>query len=179
MAELRSVHTADLDEACRRAARSLLWDVFAEEDPMTEEDWEHCLGGLHVLAWEGDRLVGHAALVMRRLLLGDRALRTGYVEGVAVSRDRQGQGVGGALMAEVERVVRAAYDLGALGASEVGRPFYAARGWKLWPAPTGVLTSTGVRPTPEADGWIFYYPVTAHLDLTGTLICEPRPGEAW
>lgn len=179
MAELRTAHTADLDAECLRAARSLLWDVFTEGDAMTEADWEHCLGGMHVLAWEDGHLVGHAALVMRRLLLGDRALRTGYVEGVAVSRDHQRRGIGGALMTEVERMIRAAYDLGALGASDAGRPFYAARGWKPWPAPTRALTAAGIRPTPDEDGWIYYYPAAAHLDLTTPLTCDPRPGEPW
>lgn len=179
MAELRTAHTADLEAESLQAARSLLWEVFTGDDAMTEADWEHCLGGMHVLAWEDARLIGHAALVMRRLLLGDRALRAGYVEGVAVSRDHQRRGIGGALMTEVERMIRAAYDLGALGASDAGRAFYAARGWKPWPAPTGVLTTAGIRPTPDEDGWIYYYPVAIPLDLTTPLICDPRSGEPW
>lgn len=179
MAGLRTAHTADLDGASLRAARGLLWDVFDEGDAMTEADWEHCLGGMHVLAWERDELVGHAALVMRRLLLGDRALRAGYVEGVAVRRDSQGRGIGGAIMTEVERMIRAAYDLGALGASEAGRPFYEARGWKPWPAPTRALTTTGIHPTPDEDGWIYYYPAGATLDRSAPLTCDPRPGEPW
>ncbi|GAB3694248.1 GNAT family N-acetyltransferase [Saccharopolyspora tripterygii] len=179
MTEIRTVHTADLDEVSLAAARRLLWDVFPEDDAMTEADWEHCLGGMHVLAWDGEELVGHAALVLRRLMVGERALRTGYVEGVAVHRERQRRGIGAALMAEVERMIRAAYDLGALGASEDGVPFYESRGWKPWPAPTRQLTPEGIQPTPEEDGWIYYYPAAVSLDTTAPITCDLRPGESW
>ena len=87
MTDVRTAHTSDLDVATLEAARALLDDVF---DDMTEEDWEHSLGGVHALAWEGDELVGHASVIQRRLLHGGRALRTGYVEGVGVRADRRG-----------------------------------------------------------------------------------------
>ena len=67
------------------------------EGDFYEDDWEHSLGGQHALAWDGDELIGHAAVIQRRLIHGGRALRTGYVEGVGVRADRQGRGVGGAL----------------------------------------------------------------------------------
>ncbi len=31
-------------------------DRFADE--MTEHDWEHSLGGIHALAWDGDEFIG-------------------------------------------------------------------------------------------------------------------------
>ena len=104
MAEVRVAHTADLDAATLDAARALLDDVF--EGDITDHDWEHALGGLHALAWDGTELIGHASLVQRRLLHGGRALRTGYVEGVGVRADRRRQGHGGALMDPLERSVR-------------------------------------------------------------------------
>ena len=119
MTSVRTAHTADLDAATLhgRACPALR----GLPDDMTEHDWEHCLGGVHALAWEGDELVGHAAVVQRRLLHGGRALRTGYVEGVAVRADRRRRGHAGAMMEALERVVRAAYELGALGASDQAR----------------------------------------------------------
>src|SRR5918912_1453499 len=119
---LRTAHTADLDAATLAAARRLLDEVFA--DDMSDEDWEHGLGGIHALAYEDAELVGHASVVQRRLLHGGRALRTGYVEGVAVLERRRRRGHGGALMAAIERVVRGAYDLGALGATDAAAAFY-------------------------------------------------------
>src|SRR5947208_1396806 len=102
-------HTADLDAATLGAARALLDQVFGAE--MTDHDWDHALGGMHALVWEAGELVGHASVIQRRLLYAGRALRAGYVEGVAVRADRQGRGHGGAMMDALERVVRDAYDL--------------------------------------------------------------------
>src|SRR4051812_46381624 len=146
MIELRTAHTSDLNDATLATARALLYDVF--EDDMSEHDWEHSLGGVHALAWEGGELVGHAAVIQRRLVYGGRALRTGYVEGVGVRRDRRRRGCGGALMEALERVVRRAYDLGALGATDEAADFYASRGWCRWRGPTSALTPAGIERTP-------------------------------
>src|SRR5690349_2206593 len=116
MHSVHVAHTADLDAGTLAAARGLLDEVFAPD--MTDEDWEHCLGGLHTLVRDGAELVGHAAIVQRRLLHGGRALRTGYIEGVAVRADRQRDGIGSAMLAELVRIARGAYDLAALGSTD-------------------------------------------------------------
>ena len=178
MASVRTSHTADLDPATLAAARALLEDVFVD-DPLSEHDWEHALGGMHALAWEGDVLVGHASVVMRQLLHGGRALRTGYVEGVGVRADRRRSGVGAALMRELERVIRGAYELGALGATDEALAFYAALGWQRWEGTTWALTPDGRVRTADEDGGIFVLPVAAELDLHGELTCDHRDGDAW
>jgi aminoglycoside 2'-N-acetyltransferase I len=76
-------HTANLDAATRTAARALLDDAF--DGSFADEDWDHALGGIHALLWDGPELIGHASVVQRRLLHAGRALRTGYVEGVAAA----------------------------------------------------------------------------------------------
>jgi aminoglycoside 2'-N-acetyltransferase I len=173
---LRVAHTADLDERTLAAARALLYDVF---DDMEEDDWEHALGGIHALVWEEDELIGHASVVQRRLLHGGRALRTGYVEGVGVRADRRGRGHGGAMMGALERVIRGAYDLGALGAADEAVAFYTARGWRQWQGPTSALSPDGIVRTEEEDGAIFVFPVAAPLDLAGGLTCDWRGGDVW
>lgn len=60
MGELRTAHTADLDAATLGAGRALLDAVF--EGEMTDHDWDHALGGMHALVWEGEELVGHASV---------------------------------------------------------------------------------------------------------------------
>ncbi len=115
---MQVAHTADLDAGTLTSARALLDDVFGAD--MTDQDWDHALGGVHALVWEEGALIGHASVVQRQLVYDGRALRTGYVESVAVRPDRRRRGVGGAMMNELERVIRAAYDLGALGATEEG-----------------------------------------------------------
>jgi aminoglycoside 2'-N-acetyltransferase I len=177
MSDVRTAHTADLDAATLRAARALLDAVFGDE--LTDEDWDHALGGVHALLWEGGELIGHASVVQRRLLHGGRALRTGYVEAVAVRADRQRRGHGHALMEALERVVRGAYELGALGASDEGAALYAARGWRRWQGRTFALTPDGVVRTEEEDDAIFVLPVSAPLDLSGDLTCDWRDGDVW
>ena len=177
MGRLQVAHTAELDRATLTAARTLLHDVF--EGRFTEQDWEHALGGIHALVWDGDALIGHAAVVQRRLLHDDRALRAGYVEGVGVHAGARRRGHGGALMQALERVIRDAYDLGALGSTDGAARFYAARGWRLWRGPCSALTPAGIRPTPDEDGCIYVLPHTVALDLDGELCCDWRDGDVW
>jgi len=175
--QLRTAHTADLDPATLAAARALLDGVF--EGDFGEHDWEHALGGIHALVWEGPELVGHASVVQRRLLHGGRALRTGYVEGVGVRADRRGRGHGARLMAALERVVLAAYEVGALGATDEAAAFYVARGWRRWTGPTSALTPRGVERTPAEDGGIHVLPAGIPLDPAGPLTCDWRDGDPW
>jgi aminoglycoside 2'-N-acetyltransferase I len=177
MISVRTAHTADLDAAVLAAARALLEDVF--EGEFTDHDWEHSLGGVHALAWEGDELIGHASVIQRRLLHGGRALRAGYIEGVGVRADRRRRGQAAAMMEALERVVRDAYELGALGASDEGAAFYAARGWQLWQGPTSALTPTGIKRTEGEDGSIYVLPGAVALDLSGELTCDWRDGDVW
>ncbi|GAB2688243.1 GNAT family N-acetyltransferase [Thalassiella azotivora] len=175
---VRTVRTADLDDATTTAARALLWAVF---DDMTEPDWEHCLGGVHALAYDGDDLVGHAALVERTLHHRGRALRTGYVEGVAVRRDRRGRGMGAAVMVPLEAHARRTCDLAALASTDEALGFYRHRGWLPWRGPTSVLTADGPRRTPDDDDAVLVLPVDARvvLDLDEELTCDGRPGDPW
>ena len=177
MADVQTAHTGHLEPSVLRAARALLDDVFAGE--MTDADWEHALGGMHALAWEGDALVGHASVIQRRMWIGGRALRTGYVEGVGVRADRRGRGVAAALLDELERVIRGAYDLGALGTTDMARGFYEARGWKLWQGPASALTPRGIERTPDDDGGIYVLPVSVQLDLAGEIVCDWRDADVW
>jgi len=177
VAELRTAHTADLDPADLKAARALLDEVFNGE--VTEDDWEHALGGVHALVWDGPTLIGHGSVIQRRLLHQGQALRAGYVEAVAVRADRQGQGHGAAVMGALERVLRGAYDLGALGSTDEGAGFYAARGWQLWRGPSSALTPEGIRRTADDDGCLYVFELAVPLDLDGELTCDWRDGDVW
>ena len=174
---LHLAHTADLDAAALAAARRLLDDAFGSG--FTDRDWEHALGGMHALLWEGPDLVAHGAVVQRRLHHGGRALRTGYVEAVAVRPDHRRRGHAGPVMDALERVVRGAFEVGALSASDMGAPLYASRGWLRWEGPTSVLAPSGTERTPGDDGGVYVLPVTAELDLAGDLACDWRDGEVW
>jgi aminoglycoside 2'-N-acetyltransferase I len=156
--------------------RALLDEAF---DDFSDDDWEHALGGVHALAYDDGELVGHASVVQRRLIHHGRALRCGYVEGVAVRADRRRRGHGDALMEALERVLRGAYEIGALGASDMAVPFYEARGWRRWRGAASALTPDGIRPTPEEVESIYVLELGVPLDLDGELTCDWRDGDVW
>ncbi|MEU1312658.1 GNAT family N-acetyltransferase [Streptomyces cinnamoneus] len=178
MTETRTVHTSRLTGDELLAIRSLLDDAF--EGDFTDDDWDHTVGGMHALVQEGGELVAHGALVQRRMLHGGRALRTGYVEGVAVRPGLRRRGYGSAVMEALEQVLRrGAYELGALGASDEAVPLYTGRGWQPWRGPSSVLAPTGIARTPDEDGCLYVLPLGAGLDLDGELTCDWRPGDVW
>ena len=177
MADLVTAHTSDLDAATLAEARALLYDVFGDE--MTEHDWEHALGGVHALLRDGDELIGHASLVMRRLICNGGALRTGYVEGVAVRAARRREGHGAALMDAMERVIEGAYEMGALGSTDSAAPFYASRGWIRWDGPTAALAPDGLQRTLDSDGSVFVFPLDVALDPSEPIVCDWRDGDPW
>ncbi len=177
MSELRVVHTADLDSGTLDAARALLVDVF--DGDFSEHDWDHCLGGMHALVWEGTDLIGHACVVQRRLLHDGRALRTGYVEGMGVRADRRRRGYAAAMMTALEQVVRNAYELGGLSVTEDSEQFYASRGWQRWHGPSYALTPDGIVRTEDEDGGIYVLPLHVQVDPDGAIICDWRDGDVW
>jgi aminoglycoside 2'-N-acetyltransferase I len=177
LSEVRTAHTADLDHETLAAARALMDDAFGGE--FEEDDWRHALGGIHALVWDGDELVGHACVVQRRLLHGDAVLRAGYVEAVAVRADHRRRGHGGAMMEPLERVIRRAYDIGALGATDDGAALYVARGWERWEGRLSALTPTGIQRTEEEEGFVYVLPVATPLALAGELTCDWREGDVW
>jgi aminoglycoside 2'-N-acetyltransferase I len=170
-------HTAELDQSVLAQARELLDVVFDGE--MTDHDWEHARGGMHAIAWRGASVVGHASVIQRRIGHRGQPLRTGYVEGVAVHPDWQRHGIGGQMMDALERIIKSAYDLGALGATDEAVSLYSHRGWIKWLGPTSALTPSGVVRTPDEDGCIYVLPVGATLDITSDLTCDWRDGDAW
>jgi aminoglycoside 2'-N-acetyltransferase I len=173
----RLVHTADLDSETRQSIHQMVTDAFV--DNFTETDWEHALGGMHALIWRHGAIIAHAAVVQRRLIYRDNALRCGYVEGVAVREDWRGQGLAIALLDAVEQVMRGAYQLGALSSSPRARRLYMSRGWLPWRGPTSVLAPTGPTRTPDDDGTVFVLPVGISLDTSADLMCDWREGDVW
>ncbi|MEU0529310.1 GNAT family N-acetyltransferase [Amycolatopsis tolypomycina] len=169
---IRLAHTADLPAP----TRTLLDTAF--EGDFADTDWENTLGGTHALAFAGTELIGHAALVQRRLLHGGRVLRAGYVEGVAVHPDHRRRGHASALMTALERLLPG-YDLGALSAAEEAVPLYEGRGWRQWRGPTFALTPSGIQRTEDEDGGVYVWPARAPLDLDGELTADWRAGDVW
>ena len=178
MAAPERAHTAELSQSELGELRRFLEQAF--DGDFAEEDWEHTLGGVHVIVRDDAGLAAHASVVQRRLAHRGIGIRTGYVEAVAVRRERRGAGLGALTMSAAEQIVRAAYDLGALSAGEVS-PFYERRDWVRWAGPSWVLSPDGPMRTEEEDGGVFVLttPTSPELDFEGALACDWRPGDVW
>ena len=180
MTRLRRATTAELGADELAALRRMVFEAFGGR--FDEHDWDHMLGGVHVLASEeDDGVTAHGAVVGRTMTAGGRALRTGYVEGVATRRDRRGRGLATLVMAEVGRVVTEGYELGAL-ADGTGIPgFYQRLGWETWQGPTWVAGPAGPERTAEEDGSVLVLrtPATGTLDPAGPIVCDWRAGDVW
>jgi len=117
--------------------------------------------------------------VERTIHVGDRPLRTGYVEAVATAPDVQGSGLGTVVMHEVGRIIHDGYDLGTLGTG--AHRFYARLGWETWPGQAFVRMPGGPVRTPDEEGFIMILrtPATPTLDPGAAISCEWRPGDVW
>jgi aminoglycoside 2'-N-acetyltransferase I len=177
---LRRVRTPDLTAAEVAAIRALLWDAFGSgEEGMTEDDWEHARGGTHFVLEVDGKIVGHASVVEREIHIGDRPLRTGYVEAVATAPDHQGTGLGSLVMGDVTGYIRERFELGVLGTGR--HRFYERLGWQTWGGPPSVRTRDGARRTSDDDGYILVLatPSSPLLDLTAPISCDWRQGDVW
>jgi aminoglycoside 2'-N-acetyltransferase I len=175
------MRTDELDPAEAAAIRTMLITAFGDdpEERLTDDDWEHALGGSHfVLDIEG-KIVAHAAVVEREIRVGGRPLRTGYVEAVATASDRQGRGLGSIVMTAVGEHIREHFQLGVLGTGR--QHFYERLGWRSWRGPSSVRWPGGLRTTPNDDGYLMVLdtPATPPLDLDAPIDCDWRSGDSW
>jgi aminoglycoside 2'-N-acetyltransferase I len=178
---LRRLASDELTAAEVAAIRALMTAAFGddEEDRFDDTDWEHALGGTHVVAEVDGAIVAHAAVVERELRIAGRPVRTGYVEAVATSPDRQGTGLGTRVMTAIGEVIRERYELGALGTGS--HHFYERLGWRTWRGPASVRSPDGDRRTPDDEGFILVLetPASPPLDLADPISCDWRAGDVW
>jgi aminoglycoside 2'-N-acetyltransferase I len=176
---LRSAPTEGLSDLELTELRMLVFLAF--DGGFDSDDWEHTLGGQHFLGLLDDAIVAHASLVARELHVGERAVRTGYVEGVAVAAEHRRNGYGNSVMAQLGDFLAPRFELGALSAAEHNQSFYRRLGWRRWQGPTAVMVNDVAQPTPEDDGGVMILetPSTGQLDHEATLACDWRAGDVW
>jgi aminoglycoside 2'-N-acetyltransferase I len=177
---LRRLATSELTDDEIEAARRILWAAFVRVDGgMTEDDWTHAIGGVHVLLELNGEVVGHASVVERELHVAGRPFRTGYVEAVAIDPPLQRTGLGTKLMGEMGAIVAERFELGALATGTPG--FYERLGWLRWAGPTFVRAPTGLQRTADEDGGILVLPTATTLDLdrSASISCDWRTGDVW
>jgi aminoglycoside 2'-N-acetyltransferase I len=158
--------------------RALLDRAFDGE--FDDTDWAHAVGGVHAVAWEGERLVAHASVVPRTLDVDGVPVRAGYVEAVAADPEGGRRGLGTAVMREIGAVIAADYELGAL--STGAHSFYERLGWRRWRGPTWVRLPEGrVERTEEDDDGLMVLPTPSMPSpkLSAPIVCEWREGDVW
>jgi aminoglycoside 2'-N-acetyltransferase I len=150
-----------------------------EDERFTEDDWQHAIGGVHFVLDIDGILVTHASVVEREIHVGGRPLRTGYVEAVATTPERDGAGFGSIVMADVTTFIRARYELGMLGTGR--HHFYERLGWRVWAGPAFVRMPGGDDRTPDEEGdlLVLRTPSTPAIDEHARISCEWRPGDVW
>jgi aminoglycoside 2'-N-acetyltransferase I len=176
--EIAAVASADVDGPTRRALAAL-WDR-AFEGRFTPDDADHAFGGLHVLAREGGRIVGHASAVPRSIRFGVQPWRTvGYVEAVATDPTSQGTGIGRRTMTRLQAEIGLRWPVALLSTGRA-TAFYERLGWERWGGTSYTRTATGVVADGEHGGlMILRVDRSAVPDLTVDVTCEDRPGDAW
>jgi aminoglycoside 2'-N-acetyltransferase I len=175
--ELRTIRTADMDEASRAEVVRLCVDAHQEDDFFNLFSYLPP-EGLHVLAHIDDRLVGHAVVTTRWVQAGrGPLLRTAYVDAVATSPSEQGRGIGRAVMEYLASAVDD-FDLACLETDRVG--FYSSLGWEEWRGPLGGRSPEGIIPTPDQTGVMFLrLDRTPELDMSQMLTIEAHPARIW
>lgn len=179
---VRSLPTGEMSGRQLSEIRTLLDAAFAA-DPDGEfgdDDWDHTVGGWHVLVRDDDLLVAHAAVVPRVIDVGDVSFRAGYVEGVATLPDRHAEGLGTRAMRPVNEHIRNRDELGVLGTG--AHHFYERLGWERWRGPSFVRRSGGGldRTADDDDGlMILRTGPSATVDLAAPITCEDRRGDCW
>ncbi|QNN53698.1 GNAT family N-acetyltransferase [Nocardioides mesophilus] len=167
-----------IDAETRVALRDLWRRAF--DGRFSDDDADHAYGGVHVLARDGDRLVGHASAVPRRIRFGDQAWRgVGYVEAVATDPDRQGEGIGRATMQTLQAEIAERWPAALLSTGRA-TGFYERLGWERWRGVSYTQTATGAFPDGEHGGlMVLRLEPSVVPDLSVTVTCEDRPGDAW
>lgn len=176
MPSVRLLTTTEASDEFLAAIRRLLEEAFGEG--FDDDDWDHTLGGHHVVVADGGVVVAHAAVVSRTLEVAGRAFRSGYLEGVATAPSEQGRGLGSLAMVEVATLLRREYEMGGLS---TGRDrFYERLGWERWLGPTFVRRGPVTDRTEEDDDvMVLRFGPSAAVDRTEALSCEGRAGDDW
>jgi aminoglycoside 2'-N-acetyltransferase I len=158
-------------------ARRVCDEAFAGQ--FSEADWQHTHGGWRVVVLRGSTVLAHAAVVPRRIEFGGRALRAGYLEGVAVRPPLQASGFGTRVVRAATDHARQAYDIGVLSTGEPG--FYERLGWERWQGPSWVRHGASLRRTPDEDDGLLVlrFGPSAGLRLEASIVCEARAGDDW
>jgi GNAT superfamily N-acetyltransferase len=175
---IKIFETEELDAVIRNAIIDVC--VAAHE----EEDFKNLFsyipsGGLHVLAYQREKLVSHAVATTRWLQPeGHPLLKTAYIDAVSTLPSHQGQGYGSAVMRHLADALDSKYVIACLETEREG--FYILLGWETWRGALAGRSEHGLVPTPEQKGiMILRLSQTPPLDLDSALTIECQDARIW
>jgi aminoglycoside 2'-N-acetyltransferase I len=175
---IRHVQTATLSSAELAEIRALMTAAFGPR--FDDDDWAHALGGHHLLGYDEEKLVAHAAVVGRTIHIGLVPVQAGYVEAVAVHPEHQGKGYGYQVMEAASDIILEHFEFGALSVGgEAARRLYRKLGWSVWEGPTYVDGPNGRERTEEDDGGVMVLAPLEAIDVRVQIVCDWRPGDVW
>lgn len=177
MIEIERLYAEDTTEKFLSELKDLLCKAFGSR--FSDDDWQHCLGGTHILIRDSGLLVAHSAVVLRLIYVGESRFRAGYVEAVATIPNRQHQGLGTIAMIETNSVIANQFEMGALSSSS--KDFYRKLGWEDWKGPSFVVKDgEWVRSESEDNGiMILRTALSPTMNLESRIACDQRPGDSW
>ena len=157
--------------------RQLLDEVF--EGEFSDDDWDHTVGGWHVVITQDDMPVSHAAVVPRVLDIAGSRWRCGYVEGVGTALRRQGEGLGSLVMQRLGTLIRTEFEIGGLSTS--AHAFYERHGWERWQGPTYVRRGSQLIRTEDEDAGVMVlrFGPSRNVSLAESISCSERVGDDW
>jgi aminoglycoside 2'-N-acetyltransferase I len=178
--EIHFLSLSDFESRTHNAQIRVLLDAAFECD-FSDGDWQNSCGGWRILGFQGGRLVAHAALVGRPMLVDGQMAEVGYVEAIAVDPEYRGRGIGLGLIAAVNQLATAHFELSMLSTDE--HEFYARTGWMRFAGKSFVakdaFTWDSQRSADEDDLLMF---LTRPGESTAgplRVVCQPRAGDAW
>lgn len=177
MIEIELFETGGATDAFFSDLKELLARAFGNR--FSEDDWDHSLGGIHIAVRKSGILVSHAAVVPRRLYIGEKIYSCGYVEAVATLPNWQRRGFAELAMREANKIIESSYEVGALSSS--GKNFYRNLGWEDWQGPSYVVANDKWIRSESEDAGLMVLRINplSKLDLSSHIACEARSGDSW
>ena len=172
--KLEVTRTVDIDEKQRQPLLAWLYQEFgayADEYAWAIADW-------HVLAWEGNLLVGHVDITERTALVGGTEMRLGGIGGVVTLKEWRKRGIASAAMQKAAEFLRdeLAAPFGLLVCDPAMAPFYQKLSWQVVAGPLIFDQQTAFQP--GLDQVISGEP-THKVTLEGAILVLPCREHNW
>lgn len=175
--EYKNSHSSQLSNEEKETLYRMLYQGFDHD--FTRDDFQHALGGMHVLAYDHQQIIGHVSIVQRNMAIGDKPITVGYVEAMAVLENYRRQGIGKQLMLATNKIIDDCYQLGLLCASDEGVSLYQSVGWRVWNGSLYELNQGHYIHSIDEEGGIMGWSNNQSIDFTQPLYCDFRSGDQW